>query len=85
MVVKTYMNKNGGMNAVIFVYSTKLEIGDKLATWQGIKFTVEFTVGDLREYKSMRELEDVCTGERFRPNVAMSSTARERQNNNSYV
>lgn len=69
LVLKTYVNKHGGMTAYVFVGSTKLEIGDKLATWHGLKFTV----GSLMSQKEMPELEDSVTGERFRPTIIIST------------
>lgn len=69
LVLKTYVNKHGGMNAYVFVGNTKLEVGDKLATWHGLKFTV----GCLMEYNEIPELEDTVSGERFRPNIMVST------------
>ncbi|KAK1826722.1 hypothetical protein QBC39DRAFT_394168 [Podospora conica] len=70
LVLKTYVNKHGGINAYVFMGNTKLEIGDKLATWHGLKFTV----GALMSYKDIPELEDTVTGERFRPTIIISTT-----------
>lgn len=55
---KVYMNKRGDTSATIAIFMNNLEIGDKLANWHGIKFTV----GCLVLCKDMIELEDDTTG-----------------------
>lgn len=69
LVLKTHVDKHGGMNAYVLMGNTKLEIGDKLATWYGPKFTG----GALMSYKDMPELEDTGTGERFKPTIIIST------------
>lgn len=69
LVVRVFMNRSGGLNAVVQIYSKKLEIGDKLATWHGLKFTV----GELIPYRDMPWLEDTVTGEKFKPNLLIST------------
>ncbi|CVL09220.1 uncharacterized protein FMAN_15459 [Fusarium mangiferae] len=65
LVIKTYVNKMGGVNAYVYVFNKKLEVGGKLATWHGLKFTVS----SLMSYSDMPEMENTLTGERFRPNI----------------
>ncbi|KAI4179327.1 MAG: hypothetical protein LQ346_007224 [Caloplaca aetnensis] len=73
LVTRVFMNKNGGLNATVQIYCKELKIGDKigdkLATWHGIKFTV----GELIPYKDMPVLIDATTGERFKPNMLVST------------
>lgn len=66
-VLKTYINKNGVVNAVVFVRSDGMETWDKLATWQGLNFTV----GILKNHEDLLTLEDTVTGEKFKPNVVV--------------
>lgn len=69
IVVRTYVNRNAGMNAVVYLYKRSLEIGDKLVTWHGIKFTV----GSLVPYKSMYTLVNTVTGENIKPTMLVST------------
>ncbi len=69
LVVRVFMNRNGGLNAVVQIYSKELKVGDKLATWHGLKFTV----GELITYRDMPWLVDTVTGERFKPNMLIST------------
>lgn len=69
LVTKVFMNKSGGTNATVAIYSKGLVIGDKLATYQGIKFTV----GEKIPYKDMPLLVDEKTGEKFRPSVLIQT------------
>lgn len=57
------------MNAYVLMGNTKLEIGDKLATWHDLKFNV----GALMSYKDMPELEDTVPGEGFKPTIIIST------------
>jgi len=68
-VVKVFMNKNGGLNATIAIFSKEISIGDKLATWHGIKFTV----GEIVPLSQMPLLIDTVTGEKIRPNMLVST------------
>lgn len=56
------------MNEYVLLGNTKLEIGDKLATWHEL----EFTVDSLMSYKYKLELEDVTSGQKFKPNIIIS-------------
>jgi hypothetical protein len=69
VVTRVYVNKNGGMNAITYLYRHDLEIGDKLVGWHGVKFTV----GSLKSYKDMYTLENTITGEKFKPNMLVST------------
>ena len=68
-VVKVFMNKNGGFNATIAIFSKELSIGDKLATWHGVKFTV----GEIIPLAKMPLLVDTVTNENIRPNMLVST------------
>jgi DNA-directed RNA polymerase beta subunit len=59
------MNKSGGTNATVAIYSQGLVIGDKLATYYGIKFTI----GEKVPYKDMPAIMDKKTGKKFKPSV----------------
>lgn len=69
LVMRVGISKVGDPYAVVLVGTKKLEIGDKLATKQGLKFTV----GEKIKYKDMPTLVDVETGEEFKPNVLLST------------
>ncbi|GJC86244.1 hypothetical protein ColLi_09082 [Colletotrichum liriopes] len=42
LALRTYVNRNGALNAVVYVFKKDLEVGDKLATCHGLKATVGF-------------------------------------------
>lgn len=69
VVTRVGMSKVGDPYAVTLVGSRTLEIGDKLATPQGLKFTV----GEKIKYESMPTLVDDETGDVFKPNLLLST------------
>ena len=69
LIVRIFTNKSGGTSAGVNVYRKELKVGDKLATWHGIKFTV----GELISYEDMIWIQDTVTGERFKPNMVVST------------
>lgn len=69
VIVNVFSNRNGSWNATVYIYSKNLMIGDKLATWHGLKFTV----GEIIPYKEMPTLVDTCTNESFKPNMLIST------------
>jgi hypothetical protein len=68
-VVEVRMTKNGNMSLVVIVGSIKLMPGDKLATANGIKFTV----GEVIPSSEMPSIIDENTGKSFKPNVLLST------------
>ncbi|GKT67487.1 LOW QUALITY PROTEIN: uncharacterized protein ColTof4_14452 [Colletotrichum tofieldiae] len=44
LALRTYVDGNGSVNAVVYVFKKDLEVGYKLATCHGLKTTVEFMV-----------------------------------------
>lgn len=69
IVTRVGVSRMGDPYAVVLVGSRKLEVGDKLATPQGLKFTV----GEKIKYKDMPTLVDTETGEEFKPNLLLST------------
>lgn len=69
LVMKIYMNKSGGTTATVQIYRETLDIGDKIGTYFGTKFTN----GKLIPYMDMVELMDETTGDVFKPNITIST------------
>jgi hypothetical protein len=69
VVVRVGMSKVGDPYAVTYVESRELVVGDKLATSDGLKFTV----GEKIPYKDMPVLVNVETGESFKPNLLVNT------------
>lgn len=69
IVTRVGMSKVGDPYAVVLVGSRSLEIGDKLATTHGLKFTT----GEKLTYEEMPTLVDVETGDEFKPNLLLST------------
>ncbi len=69
VVVSMFMSKTGYQYAVVVVGSKRLEVGDKLATAHGLKFTV----GQKMSQKDMPVLVDTNSGEQFKPSMLIST------------
>jgi hypothetical protein len=68
-VVRVGMSKVGDPYAVTYVESKDLVVGDKLATSDGLKFTI----GEKIPYKDMPTLVNTDTGESFKPNLLVNT------------
>lgn len=69
VVVRVGMSKVGDPYAVTYVESKELVVGDKLATSDGLKFTI----GEKIPHKDMPVLVNVETGESFKPNLLVNT------------
>lgn len=69
IVTRVGMSKVGDPYAVVLVGSRILDIGDKLGTPQGLKFTV----GEKISHADMPTLVDTETGDEFKPNLLLST------------
>lgn len=69
VVTRVGMSRVGEPYAVVLVGSKTVEIGDKFATPQGLKFTV----GEKVKYRDMPTLVDTETGDEFKPNLMLST------------
>ena len=68
-VLRVFTNKAGSLYATAVIHSKDLMIGDKLATWHGLKFTV----GEIMPLRDMPTLIDTVTRESFKPNMLIST------------
>lgn len=68
IVIAVRCSKTNDIYIEVFIASNNLDIGDKLATEHGLKFTV----GEKIKEKDMPMLTDVETGETFKPVILLS-------------
>ncbi|SMR62442.1 unnamed protein product [Zymoseptoria tritici ST99CH_1E4] len=62
------MSKTGGHSIVVYVFANSLEMGDKVATGHGLKFTT----GELIEDCDMPGIIDEATGKAFKPDILLN-------------
>lgn len=68
-VVDTIMSRTGTHYIVVYIFSNSIEVGDKIATVHGLKFTL----GEIVEDDDMPRILDRVTGKLFIPSVMLST------------